>query len=91
MKKYSKHFFFFLLFIGYYFIIEHCINFAQDPGPEVVKPFSCSTQLSMNFFMLIILKLLTTANSVLLNIAEYGHFSANKYENAKYCSHSHTY
>ena len=22
------------------------------PGPEVIKPFSCSTQLSMNFFLL---------------------------------------
>ena len=50
--------------------------------PEVIKLFSCSTQLSMNFVLLINLKLLTTANSFLLNIAEHENFSANKYENA---------
>ena len=48
-------------------------------GPEVIKPFSCSTQLSMTFVMLINIKLLTTANVLLLNIVI---FSANKYENA---------
>ena len=26
------------------------------PGPEVIKPFSCSTQLSMNFFLLNMMK-----------------------------------
>ena len=31
------------------------------------------------------LKLLTIANSFLLNIAEHENFSANKYENADYC------
>ena len=50
--------------------------------------FSCSTQLSMKFFMLINLKLLTIANSCLLNIAEHENFFANKYENANYCWHS---
>ena len=35
-------------------------------GPEVIKPFSCSTQLSMKFVLLIYLKLLTIANSFLL-------------------------
>ena len=29
------------------------------PGPEVVKLFSCSTQLSMKFFLLINVKMLT--------------------------------
>ena len=29
------------------------------PGPEVIKLFSCSTQLSMNFFLLIIVKMPT--------------------------------
>ena len=29
------------------------------------------------------------ANSFLLNIAEHENFSANKYENAKYCWHFH--
>ena len=37
------------------------------------------------------LKLLTVANSFLLNIAEHGNFSANKYENASYCWHFHIY
>ena len=30
-----------------------------SPGPEVIKLFSCSTQLSMNFFMLINVKMPT--------------------------------
>ena len=50
-------------------------------GPEVIKHFSCSTQLSIIFVLLINLKLLTTANYFLLNIAEHENFSANKYEN----------
>ena len=45
---------------------------------EVIKLFSCSTQLSMKFVLLINLKLLTTANSFLLNIAEHENSSANK-------------
>ena len=36
----------------------------------------------MKFVLLINLKLLTIANSFLLNIAEHEIFSANKYENA---------
>ena len=36
----------------------------------------------MKFVLLINLKILTTANSFLLNIAEYENISANKYENA---------
>ena len=50
-----------------------------DPGPKVIKRFSCSTQLSMEFVWLINLKLLTTANSFLLNIAENKNSTANKY------------
>ena len=37
------------------------------------------------------LKLLTIANSFLLNIAEHENFSANKNENANYCCHFHIY
>ena len=37
----------------------------------------------MKFALLINLKLLTIANSFLLNIAEHENFSANKYENAR--------
>ena len=51
------------------------------PCPEVIKRFSCSTQLSMKFVQLKNLKLLTIANSFLLNIVEHEIFSANKYEN----------
>ena len=57
----------------------------MSSGSEVIKLFSCSTQLSMKFFMLINLDLLMIANSFLLNIAEHEIFSANKYENANYC------
>ena len=58
------------------------ITYEACPGPEVIKLFSCSTQLSMKFGLLINSKLLTIANSVMLNIAEHENFSANKYENA---------
>ena len=54
-------------------------------GSKVIKLFSCSTQLSMKFFMLINLKLLTMPNYFLLSIAEHENFSANKYENAYFC------
>ena len=56
------------------------------PGPEVMKLFSYSSQLSMNFFLLIILvlKLLTTANEFLLHTAVHENPSANKYENFNY-------
>ena len=60
-------------------------------APEVKKHFSCSTQLSMKFVLPINLKLLTMANSFLLNIVEHENFSANKYENASYCWHFHIY
>ena len=46
-------------------------DWDTKPGPEVIKLFSCSPRLSMNFVLLINLKLLTTANSFLLNIAEH--------------------
>ena len=58
----------------------------NDPGPEVIKLFSCSIQLSMKFVLLVNLKLLIIANSFLLNIAEHENFSANKY-----CWHFHIY
>ena len=45
----------------------------------------------MKFVLLINLKLLTTAKSFLLNIAEPENVSANKHENANYCWHFHIY
>ena len=35
------------------------INLPSQPGPEVIKLFSCSTQLSMKFFLLINVKMPT--------------------------------
>ena len=61
-------------------LLFHALDHSS--GPEVIKLFSCSTQLSMNFVLLINLRLLTAANSFLLNTAEHENFSANKYENA---------
>ena len=61
------------------------------PDPEVIKLFSCSTELSMKLVLLIKLKLLTITNSFLLNIAEHETFSTNKYENANYIWHFHIY
>ena len=58
--------------------------FGGNSGPEVLKLFSCSTQLSMKFVLLINPKLLRTANSSLLHIAEHENFSANEYEKANY-------
>ena len=62
-----------------------CLD-TRHSRPDVIKRFSCSTQLSRKLVLLIInLKLLTIANSFLLNIA--GHdffFSVNKYENDNY-------
>ena len=34
--------------------------FTLRPGPEVINLFSCSTQLSINFFLLINVKMPTT-------------------------------
>ena len=70
-------------------VLPKTIGTDVKPDPEVIKLFSCSTQLSMKFVLLINLQLLTIANSFLLNIAEHGNFSANKYENANYCWHFH--
>ena len=64
-------------------IILHMRNVSS--GPRGYKTFSCSTQLSMKFTLLINLKFLTIANYFLLNIAEHEILFANKYENANYC------
>ena len=67
--------------------------YSIEPGtvmiwPKGYKTFSCSTQLSTKFVRLINLKLLTLANSFLLNIAEHD-VPANKYENANNSWHFH--
>ena len=61
-----------------HFLFFYGDGFLTLSGPEVMKLFSCSTQLSMKFVLLIKSKLLTAAYSFLLNIAEHENFSANK-------------
>ena len=57
------------------------LNLPENlPGFEVIKIFSCSAQLIMKFVLLLNLQLLTIANSSLLNVDEYEHFSSNRYE-----------
>ena len=51
-------------------VIDATSKQEKSPGPEVIKLFSCSTQLSIKFVLLINLILLTIANSFLLNIAD---------------------
>ena len=72
-------------------VIWFCKTITKDQAPQVIKLFSCSALLSMEFVLLVNLKLLTISNSFLLNIAEHENVSANKYENANYCWHSNIY
>ena len=51
---------------------------AGGAGLEVIKRFSCSSQLSMKFVLLINLKLPTIPISFSLNTAEHVNFSAHK-------------
>ena len=37
--------------------MQPCESQTAGPGPEVIKHFSCSTQLSMKFFLLINVKM----------------------------------
>ena len=64
---------------------------VDSSGLKVIKLFSCSTQLSMKFVLLINLKLLIIANSFSLDKAEHEILSANKYEIVNYCWHFHIY
>ena len=54
-------------------------------GPEVISLFSMLNSAKHE----ICLKLLTVANSLLINIAEHENLTADKYENANYCWHFH--
>ena len=55
-----------------------------DIWPRGYKTFLMLNSAEHEIVLLINLKLLTIANSFLLNIAEHKKFSANKYENANY-------
>ena len=70
---------------GVQHFLQNCFCSLQrhKSGPEVIKRFSRLTQLSMKLALLINLKLLIIGNSLLLNIPEHEHFSANKHENAR--------
>ena len=67
----------------------------QTKPRRLIRPRGYKTFFMLNsaaqFVLLINLKLLTTANSFLLNIAEHDIFSANEYVNANYCLHFHIY
>ena len=63
------------------------VNQADCPGSEDFKTFFMVNSTEHEIFMLINLKLLTTANSFLLNLDEHVNFSVNKYKNANYCWH----
>ena len=62
------------------------LSFTVRPqsGPKDIKLFSCSIALSMKFVLIINLRLLTIANSFLLNIPEHEIFSVTKYESKKF-------
>ena len=64
---------------------------TSGPGLNDIDLFSCSTQLSMKFVLLINPKLLIIASFFLLNIAEHENFSAYRYADANYCWHCHIY
>ena len=68
---------------------------SDQPGPKVVKLIymlnSADNEICPANKSQINLKLLTIANSFLLNIAEHENFSANEYENANYGWHFHVY
>ena len=59
-------------------------RFLLYPDPKVIKLFSCSTQLSMKFYLLIHVnsKLPISTVVFLFSLAEYEIFYAYEYENA---------
>ena len=71
--------------------LSECIWEEMGPGPQVIKLFFIFNSAEHEIVLLINLKLLTIANSFLLNIAEHENFSANKYENANSCWHFQIY
>ena len=57
------------------------------PGPEVIKHFSCSTQLSMKFKLLITIKMLKNKYFSYFQTLWYSIYRANKCYNANTCWH----
>ena len=57
-------------------------NEVPHHGPKVIKHFPYSTQLSMEFYLLINIKLLISTVIFLLSLAECEIFCAHEYENA---------
>ena len=60
------------------------------PAPKLKKLFSCSTQLNVNFYLLINSKLLVNM-VVLLSLAYYKSIYAHEFENANSSWHFHIY
>ena len=72
---------------------QHCV-FVTWPRCKAdlaqgYKTFFMLNSAELEIFLLINLKLLTIANSFLLNIIKQENLTANKYENANYCCHFH--
>ena len=79
MKKfYNFRSRFCLAVIKHLLILLHWVNYSSGSWnlfwPEVIKHFSCSTQLSKKFVLLVNLKLQTIAIFFLLNIAQHEFF-----------------
>ena len=65
--------------IGLLEMVKYC------PGPEIMKLFSCSTQLSINFQLLIKAKMLKYIDFSCYQPLSWCIYPANKYENANNC------
>ena len=58
-------------------MVRHVPNSKKRPGPEVIKLFSCSAQMSMNFFLLVNVKMPTIVSSLTF-MSENKFFPAHK-------------
>ena len=67
------------------------ITFGLTPGLEVIKLVSCSTQLSMEFQMLIKSKMLKNKDFSCLRIVRCCIYHGHKYLNANNCWHFNIY
>ena len=61
------------------------------PGPEVIKRFSCSTQLSMEFFLLINVKMPTVVGILTFMSRKNSILALYDPENAQFLDIFHTY
>ena len=71
--------------------MEYFIKMFFSPGPEVIKLYPCSTQLSMKFYLLLNSQFLINTIVFLLSLAEFEIFYAYEYEKANSSWHFHIY